>query len=386
MRTLFPLPLALALPQILNPLTDLLSNLLIIGSGSGLASTPLPGRALAGAAAGAVTQTFDTSSSAGGTAGNTVGVRLAEAGHAVAIIEAGGGAGQGNPVVLRPVGRAARRRQLVVGEHAAALQEERHLPRARRRQARRQRHGVLRDPPYAARRLADYVAARTGELASNAVEFLGWEKLSRAVPGYVDRFSEGTKSALARFPEDWPEAEWLTVNAYIENFLHPVADVAAQTRQHATILGALVAPTSRGNVTLASASAGDAPFINPNWLTTASDVELAVAMYRRMREMWATSAMQTVVVGDECYPGTDAVATDEEIHAHIKKSLKTVWHAACTCKVGREDDEGAVLDARVRVYGVKGLRVVDASNFPTLPPGHPQSTVCMCFPSPPALC
>ncbi|KKY13841.1 putative choline dehydrogenase [Diplodia seriata] len=51
-------------------------------------------------------------------------------------------------------------------------------------------------------------------------------------------------------------------------------------------------------------------------------------MYRRMREMWATSAMQIVVVGDEWYQGTDAVATDEEIHAHIKKSLKTVWHAA----------------------------------------------------------
>ncbi|KAL1624876.1 hypothetical protein SLS54_003600 [Diplodia seriata] len=79
---------------------------------------------------------------------------------------------------------------------------------------------------------------------------------------------------------------WLTVNAYIENFLHPVADVAAQTRQHATILGALVAPTSRGNVTLASALAADAPFINSNWLTTAVDVELVVAMYRRMREMY----------------------------------------------------------------------------------------------------
>ncbi|KAL1641054.1 hypothetical protein SLS58_006326 [Diplodia intermedia] len=233
---------------------------------------------------------------------------------------------------------------------------------------------VLRDPLYAARRLADYVAAQSGELASNVVEFLGWEKLSR-VDGYGDGFSDETKSALAQFPEDWPEAEWLTINAYIENFLRPVADVAAQTRQHATILGALVAPTSRGNITLASASAADAPLINPNWLTTAADVELAVAMYRRMREMWATSAIRPVVVGGEFYPGTDAVATDEEIHAHIKKSLTTVWHAACTCKMGRADDEGAVLDARARVYGVKGLRVVDASSFPTLPPGHPQNMV-----------
>ncbi|OJD32698.1 gmc oxidoreductase, partial [Diplodia corticola] len=242
---------------------------------------------------------------------------------------------------------------------------------------------VVRDPAYAARRLADYAATHSGELASNVVEFLGWEKLSALDAGAAagKNFSDETRAALAAFPDDWPEVEYLTTNAYIEDFLHPVANVARQSAQHATILGALVAPTSRGTVTLSSPSAGAAPLINPNWLTAPADVELAVAMYKRMREIWGSDAMRAVVVGGggdagrEFYPGLDAVATDEEIRAQVRKSLTTVWHAACTCKMGAEGDAGAVLDARARVRGVRGLRVVDASAFPTLPPGHPQSGV-----------
>lgn len=67
----------------------------------------------------------------------------------------------------------------------------------------------------------------------------------------------------------------------------------------------------------------------------------------------------------------------------IKGSLQTVWHASSTCKMGPSTDSMAVVDSHARVYGVKGLRVVDASAFPFLPPGHPQSTVCrfscLCF-------
>lgn len=60
---------------------------------------------------------------------------------------------------------------------------------------------------------------------------------------------------------------------------------------------------------------------------------------------------------------------------HLLTSLQTVWHAAGTCKMGVSSDPMAVVDNRARVFGVKGLRVVDASTFPILPPGHPQSTV-----------
>lgn len=137
----------------------------------------------------------------------------------------------------------------------------------------------------------------------------------------------------------------------------------------------MVAPTSRGNVTIKSASMNDAPVINPNWLTTEADQEMAVALFRRMRHIWASETMQEVVVGDEYWPGLDK-SSDEEILEVVRDSLMTIWHAACTCKMGKEDDEMAVVDPEAKVYGVSGLRIVDASAMPILPPGHPSSTIC----------
>lgn len=88
--------------------------------------------------------------------------------------------------------------------------------------------------------------------------------------------------------------------------------------------------------------------------------------------------MAPIVVGDEYFPGTEYV-TDEQILDVIRNTVMTIYHAACTCKMGIREDSMAVLDSQARVYGVEGLRVVDASSFPILVPGHPQSTICMCF-------
>jgi choline dehydrogenase len=57
----------------------------------------------------------------------------------------------------------------------------------------------------------------------------------------------------------------------------------------------------------------------------------------------------------------------------------TVWHASCTCAMGKKSNPNAVIDSTAKVIGVSNLRVVDASSFPVLPPGHPQSTVCECY-------
>ena len=85
--------------------------------------------------------------------------------------------------------------------------------------------------------------------------------------------------------------------------------------------------------------------------------------------------MQQVVIGDEYWPGKEK-DSDEEILAVVRDSLMTIWHASCTCKMGKKDDDMAVVDPEAKVYGVQGLRVVDASALPILPPGHPTSTIC----------
>lgn len=85
--------------------------------------------------------------------------------------------------------------------------------------------------------------------------------------------------------------------------------------------------------------------------------------------------MAPIVIGKEYYPGP-SVQTDDEILEYIRSNVMTLWHPACTCKMGVQSDPMAVVDSQARVFGVRGLRVVDASAFPFLPPGHPQSTVC----------
>lgn len=123
--------------------------------------------------------------------------------------------------------------------------------------------------------------------------------------------------------------------------------------------------------------------INPNWLTTESDQQVAVAMFKRMRQAFQSDAMAPVIIGEEYNPGPDVESDDdEEILQFIKNNVMTLWHPAGTCKMGTRDDTGAVVDSDARVFGVQGLRVVDASAVPFLPPGHPQSTCCMCNPHP----
>lgn len=134
-------------------------------------------------------------------------------------------------------------------------------------------------------------------------------------------------------------------------------------------------PLSRGNVSISSADTAVQPLINPNWLTHPTDQQVAVAAYKRARQAFATPVMREVLIGPEAYPGAD-VQSDEEILTTIKLSFNTVYHASATNRMGKKGDPLAVVDSRARVFGVERLRVVDASAFPFLPPGHPMSTVC----------
>lgn len=231
--------------------------------------------------------------------------------------------------------------------------------------------------------LVEYIASSTGPLTYIA-DLLGWEKLSK-IPSYRDKFSQKTLDALDDFPEDWPEVEHIATDAYISNFRFPLLQQPLDGKNYVTILGAMVAPLSRGNITLKSSDPLRAPAINPNWLSDPVDQEVAIAWYRRMREVFRTPAVESQLeeAGVEKYPGLD-VDSDDAILNLIRDSLMTVWHAASTCRMGKSTmnsgvpervDEMDVIDSQARVFGVDGLRVVDASSFPFLPPGHPQSTI-----------
>ncbi|KAJ5183895.1 Dehydrogenase patE [Penicillium capsulatum] len=216
-----------------------------------------------------------------------------------------------------------------------------------------------------------YVFLKNGALTNPSADYLAFEKIPQRLRS---TWPAETEQDLSWYPQDWPEVEYLAASAFVGNFSNPVAQ---QPRgEFGSIISSLVAPTSRGNVTISSADTADLPIINPNWLSTDTDQNVAIASYRRIREMFHSKAIAPVIVGSEYFPGPQ-VKTDSEILDIIKKTVMTIYHAACTCKMGVSSDRMAVVDSRARVFGVSGLRVVDASAFPILPPGHPQSVVYM---------
>lgn len=205
----------------------------------------------------------------------------------------------------------------------------------------------------------EFAVNRTGQLANTGFDFVAWEKLPNrtALPAQA-------QSDLSYFPDDWPELEFIIGDA---------AD-PTNTLNYASVIGGLVAPLSRGFVSITSPDTTDLPIFSPNWLTHPTDQAVAIEAFKRCRTVFAADALQPVLIGNETVPGLN-VTTDEEILAYIQRSATTIYHAACTCKMGNDSDSMAVLDSRARVKGVNGLRVVDASSFPILPPGHPQATI-----------
>jgi choline oxidase len=134
---------------------------------------------------------------------------------------------------------------------------------------------------------------------------------------------------------------------------------------------------SRGTVRLRSRDFRDRPKVDPGYFTDLDDHDLAVMLagIKLARRIAAQPALRGWVER-ELAPGEDA-ATDGELIEYIRKTHNTVYHLAGTARMGAVDDSGAVLDPRLRVKGVTGLRVADASVMPFLPAVNPNITIMM---------
>jgi choline dehydrogenase len=132
-------------------------------------------------------------------------------------------------------------------------------------------------------------------------------------------------------------------------------------------------PRSVGSVTLRSADPSVPPAIDPGFLTDPHDWEIAKEGFRWGREMLATSALAPYVKREHM-PGPD-VRTDKEIRDYIRQWAKTDYHPVGSCKMGA--DAMAVVDQQLRVRGMEGLRVIDASIMPTLISGNTQAPSIM---------
>lgn len=187
-----------------------------------------------------------------------------------------------------------------------------------------------------------YLFARRGMLASNAAEAGG---LIRSRPG-VDRpdlqltFMVGLKESARTLP-----------------------------RRHGVVCHVAVQrPVSRGRLSLVSADPNARPRLEPGFLEDRRDVELLLHGLREARRIAATGPLARLG-GDELGPGPDAV-DDAALEAYVRRSATTTYHPVGTCKMGPARDPLAVVDARLRVHGVDGLRVADASIMPTIVSGN----------------
>lgn len=132
-------------------------------------------------------------------------------------------------------------------------------------------------------------------------------------------------------------------------------------------------PRSLGQITLRSADPAVEPAIDPNFLDDPYDWKISLEGFRRGREMLATQAFAPFVKREHM-PG-DGVRTDEQIRAYVRRWAKTDYHPVGSCKMGA--DPMAVVDQALRVHGLRGLRVIDASIMPTLISGNTQAASIM---------
>jgi choline dehydrogenase len=134
-------------------------------------------------------------------------------------------------------------------------------------------------------------------------------------------------------------------------------------------------PTSRGHVRIASQDPLSAPKITANYLSTPVDRKIAAESLTLTRKIVAAPALRKYEP-EEFKPGIQ-FQSEEELARAAGDISTTIFHPVGTCKMGREDDPGAVVDSELRVMGINRLRVVDASIMPLITSGNPNSPTIM---------
>ena len=142
-----------------------------------------------------------------------------------------------------------------------------------------------------------------------------------------------------------------------------------------TMHACMLRPNSRGTIRLQSPNPDTKASIRPNYLSDAEGYDLAMLVegVKLSREIFAAKPFDAYR-GDEIFPGA-ATQTHADIAAFIRRKAETVYHPVGTCRMGSDAD--AVVDPELRVHGVAGLRVVDASVMPTLPGGNTNAPTVM---------
>lgn len=243
--------------------------------------------------------------------------------------------------------------------------------------------GVTHDLPGVGRNLHDQLEVYVTAEARDPVSYSGEDRWHRAVVHATQYGLYRTGPATATVTQAGafvrsagdvpaPDIQLHFLPAYV--VWEDGARKAARVPGHGyTILACNVRPRSRGSLTLRSANPGHMPNVDPNYLAEPEDWEVTLAGFERLREVLAAPALRAVTRGERL-PGAE-VRTREQIRAFVRAWAKTDYHPVGTCRMGV--DEEAVVDPRLRVRGLQGLRVIDSSIMPSIISGNTQAPSIM---------
>ena len=192
-------------------------------------------------------------------------------------------------------------------------------------------HSIIdQNQEYTEAAINSFNSNRTGILTSIGTGLLGWEKIP---PHLRKNLQPSTVASLDRdFPADWPELELIHIDAWNGYQTDLLNGAPKDGEMYVTIAAATIAPFSRGNVTITSSDTNDKPLVSPNWLVDPKDMDVAVQIFKRARELFAAKALKPILIGEEAFPGQN-VTSDAEIADLIRKSASKVHHASCTCEL-----------------------------------------------------
>ena len=245
-------------------------------------------------------------------------------------------------------------------------------------------HGipVLHELPGVGENLQDHLQIRAvfkvdGVTTLNTLANSWWGKLKIGVEYGLKRTGPMSMapSQLGAFTRSSPEFAFPNIEYHVQ----PLSLDAFGEPLHAfnafTASVCNLNPTSRGSVRIRSGKFEDAPAIAPNYLSTPEDRKVAADSLRVTRRIVAQPALAKY--GPKEWKPGPQYQSDEELARLAGDIATTIFHPVGTTKMGREDDPTAVLDSRLRVRGIAGLRVVDAGAMPTITSGNTNSPVLM---------
>lgn len=180
-------------------------------------------------------------------------------------------------------------------------------------------------------------------------------------------FLEGGAFVKSSPDKPRPDIQYLCIPwAYPEpNDDGPEKPVIATTHSF-TVLPGLIYPKSRGEITLRSSNPLDHPIMDPHYFENDDDMKILLKGIELTRQFAQTEPFSKFLKS-EAVPG-EHVTTEEGLRAHIRLFAKTIYHPVGTCKMGV--DEMAVVDPQLRVHGIEGLRIADASIMPNITGGN----------------